>query len=274
MPPAPPTALEADTGLVALRPIDPGDYAPLRRLELSLTLGPRWRHRGATPSPEAFAQTLWSGVLAQYLVDVGRGGQPLGLVTAYGADLQSGTAWLAFARFPGTGHPAAFAIGARRFVDHLFATWPLRKLYAEVLAPNLAAFEGVTDRVFVAEGCHRDHAFLDGSYVDQHLYALWREQWQAATARWSDSVPADRSAIPSLRRFVAVVADALDRPLTDDDADAPLDELALDSLDWVILADVLGRWALDDDAALAALEELVTLRGLHRWLVDQVGPTA
>ena len=80
---------------VHLRPVEPTDYAALRRFELDLTLGPRWRHRGATPSPEAFVQALWSGVLALYLVESSHRREPVGLVSAYGHDLQSGFAWLA-----------------------------------------------------------------------------------------------------------------------------------------------------------------------------------
>ena len=111
---------------VWLRPIERADYDPLCRYELSLTLGPRWRHRGTTPSPEALVQSLWSGVLVQYLVQTSLRPEPAGLVTCYGADLQSGTAWLAAARFDDHLHPAAFTAGASQFVDHLFATWPLR----------------------------------------------------------------------------------------------------------------------------------------------------
>ena len=255
----------AATPVVRLRPVEPGDYGPLRRLESDLTLGPRWRHRGATPSPEAFAQTLWSGVLAQYLVQSDVHPQPLGLVAAYGADLQSGTAWIAFARFPVDVHPALFVLGVRRFVDHLFATWPLRKLCAEVLDPNLAQFSSVIDRLFVQEGRHRDHAFVDGTYVDQHLFSLWREHWEAASATWG--AEADAS---SLARFLVGVNGALDRTPDELDPDAPLLDQVLDSLDWVVLADHLEQLGLDPDAVTDALLTYVTLRALHQWAVGEL----
>src|SRR4051795_5512553 len=91
--------LAAPEAAVHLRPVEPGDYLPLRRFELDLTLGPRWRHRGATPSPEAFAQALWSGVLTQYLVVANADDHVVGLVGAYQADLRAGTCFIGFARF-------------------------------------------------------------------------------------------------------------------------------------------------------------------------------
>src|SRR5260370_14095711 len=52
----------------ALQPIRPQDYDALRMIELSADLVPLWRHQGATPSPEQWAQGLWNSVLAQFLV--------------------------------------------------------------------------------------------------------------------------------------------------------------------------------------------------------------
>lgn len=268
MPPTDPAPRDpTDPPAVHLRPVEPGDYLPLRRYELDLTLGPRWRHRGSTPSPEAFAQSLWSGVLAQYLVHLDGTPEPLGLVTAYGVDLQSGTAWLALARFPSSAHPAAFLVGARRFVDHLFATWPLRKLCAEVLAPNRAPFGALLDRWFVDEGCHRGQAFLDGRYVDQHLVALWREQWAQAAPGWSVADRSEPEGHRSFAAFAAAVTEALARRADDLDPDLPLGDQDLDSLDWLVLADHLEQFGATEEAVLDALARHLTLRSLHRWAV-------
>lgn len=53
---------------VRLRPIERGDYENLYRSELAESLISRWRHRGATPSPDSWAQNLWLGVLSQFLI--------------------------------------------------------------------------------------------------------------------------------------------------------------------------------------------------------------
>lgn len=252
---------------VWLRPIERADYDPLCRYELSLTLGPRWRHRGTTPSPEALVQSLWSGVLVQYLVQTSLRPEPAGLVTCYGADLQSGTAWLAAARFDDHLHPAAFTAGASQFVDHLFATWPLRKLYAEVLEPNLAPMGRAVTDLFEREGVLRGHAYLDGTYVDQHLLALHRSAWIGRHGRLRAPRPAstDDGAVPSLDVFVLALAAALARTPEEVDLDAPLADQDLDSLDWLCVLEDLERWLPGE--VLAALDEAVTPRALHRLVV-------
>lgn len=265
--------------LVDLRPLESTDYGPLRRLELDLTLGPRWRHRGSTPSPEAFAQSLWQGVLAQFLVVRPGRPAPLGLVCAYGADLQSGTAWLAAARFPTEAHPATFGLGLRRFLQYLFDTWPLRKLYAEVLAPNLAPFERGATTLFREEGRLVDHAYLDGRYVDQHLLALQREAWEQGEAlRTTGLEVPGRSGLLSLHQLHLNLAADLARTPEDLDIDLPLADQGLDSLDWVLVADRLASAdaghgpgstdAEDLDDVIEVLGHHLTVRSLHRWLVD------
>lgn len=265
--PPPPTGSGETRDGVWLRPIDPADYGPLRRFELSLTLGPRWRHRGTTPSPEAQVQSLWSGVLAQYLVQTSLRPEPVGLVTAYGADLQSGTVWVAAARFDDALHPSAFVVGARRFVDHLFDTWPLRKLYAEVLQPNLAGLGRAAFDLFEPEGRLRQHAYVSGTYVDQHLLALHRATWEARRGIEGVALGTGErlDEVRSLTSFLARVEALLVRDPGSLEPDLPLLDQGLDSLDWLVLADALEPLAPTAEL-VDGLEQHVTARALHRWL--------
>jgi aryl carrier-like protein len=253
---------------IHLRPVEPADYPALRRFELDLTLGPRWRHRGATPSPEAFVQTLWNGALAVCLVQGGHRPDPLGLVSAYGHDLQSGFAWVAAARFDPDDHPTPFLLGLQLFTDHLFATWPLRKLYAEVLAPNLAPFASAAGGLFAEEGVLRAHAYVDGGYVDQHLLALTRESWVRARARWGHVPPERAAGPPPLDALVAELLEVLDRGDAPLDVDLPLADQGLDSLHWLVIADHLEQCGSDPDLVTQALLDHVTLRAVHRRLVE------
>lgn len=266
-PPTHADGADAPDGGVWLRPIEPADYGPLRRYELSLTLGPRWRHRGTTPSPEAMVQSLWSGVLAQYLVQTSLRPEPVGLVTAYGADLQSGTVWVAGARFDDQLHPSAFVLGARRFIDHLFDTWPLRKLYAEVLEPNLAGVGRGAFDLFETEGVLREHAYVGGTYVHQHLLALRRATWETVRATRANLVGAGEQPgeVPSLATFLAGIEHLLVREPGTLDPDLPLVDQGLDSLDWLVLADSLEHLA-PAATLVDGLEQHVTARSLHRWL--------
>lgn len=252
---------------VHLRPVEPTDYPALRRFELDLTLGPRWRHRGATPSPEAFVQALWSGVLALYLVESSHRREPVGLVSAYGHDLQSGFAWLAAARFDLSDHPAPFLLGLRAFVDHLFATWPLRKLYAEVLAPNLVPFASAATTLFDQEGILRDHAFVDGRHVDQHLLSLTRPRWDEERQRWAGT-PTALGITPSVGDLARDLAELLQREGDPLDVDLPLADQGLDSLDWLIVADHLEHLSPTSETIEEALLDHVTLRAVHRHLLE------
>ncbi len=162
---------------MSLRPIRAADYEMIRLAELSDDLGVRWRHRGATPSPEAFAQRLWAGVLAQYLVVAHHDQHVVGLVSGYNADLASGTCWVGFARFDDAEHSPLLVEGVVLLVDHLFAHWPFRKLYGETIGFNLASLRNPLSRLLVEEGRLRQHIFAGGTHWDLHYLALYRPTW-------------------------------------------------------------------------------------------------
>ena len=168
---------------ITLRPVRHVDYDAIRSAELSDELGVRWRHRGATPSPEAFAQALWAGVLVQYLVIDNDDHRLLGLVSAYNADLQSGTCHLGFARFDPTDHSPGVIEGVLLVADHLFSHWTFRKLYGETLEFNLANLGGVLGPLLTEEGRLREHAFAGGRYWDLVHLALYREVWETHRSR-------------------------------------------------------------------------------------------
>jgi RimJ/RimL family protein N-acetyltransferase len=164
---------------ISLRPVRPVDYDAIRAAELSDGLGVRWRHAGATPSPEGFAHTLWAGVLVQYLVVANDDQRLIGLVSAYNADLRSGTCTVGFARFDPADRSPGLIEGAILLADHLFNHWPFRKLYGETLEFNLSSFQALLGPLLVEEGRLRDHAFVGGRHWDLLYLALYRETWEA-----------------------------------------------------------------------------------------------
>lgn len=177
-----------------LVPIRAQDHEWLRVQELGDQLGVRWRLRGATPSPERWAQGLWQGVLAQHLVVRHDRGEVVGLVCAYDVDLQDGTCSIGFARL-GDDRGPAFAEGIMLLVDHLFATWPLRKLCGESAEFNLTTFTSGLDSLLVEEGRRRAHRYAGGRHWDVVLLALWRDRWLEARSRLlpgpDDTTPGD-----------------------------------------------------------------------------------
>lgn len=69
------------------------------------------------------------------------------------------------------------------FVDHLFRSWPLRKIYAELLAHHLKDVASGIDRIFVREGVLGAHEYVDGMWVDVHILSLFRDRWNQNAPR-------------------------------------------------------------------------------------------
>jgi len=181
---------------VQLRPLGGRDYEALRLMELSDELGARWRLHGGTPDPDSFLQSASAGVIAQFLVvprsAVGTqaGAEaPMGIVTSYGANFQSGYAYIAAAKFARSVPSSMFIEGVAVFIEYVFACWAFRKLYAEVDEFNLPQFASVLESLFREEGRLREHTFLADRYWDRHILALYRSSWSTEVR-------------PSLMRFL------------------------------------------------------------------------
>lgn len=159
-----------------LRPLLPTDYDHLYLAELTGELG-MFRHQGRTPPPESYPQSLWAAVLCQYIIGSVDDLAPIGLVTAYKADYRNGHAYLAGMSFKHARNTTASAEGFEMFVEHLFSAFPFRKIYAEVLEPNLTQFDSLVGDLFVEEGRLRDFLFIGGRYVDMLTLTLNREAW-------------------------------------------------------------------------------------------------
>jgi RimJ/RimL family protein N-acetyltransferase len=157
--------------------IEPSDYPRLYEIEFASEGSEFYRHRGAAVAPDVYAATLWAGVLSQWKVCALEKGGTIGLVAAYGADLRNGHAHIA----------GIIADPWRRrgwvleawvlFISYLFATFPLVKLYADVLEPNLATSGRMVERVGRLEGILRGHELHGDQRIDQYLFAIYRDDW-------------------------------------------------------------------------------------------------
>ena len=113
---------------VSLRPIGFDDYEALRMAEFT-SLGPGWRFSGTTPSPQTFMERIWQGVTVQLLCVRESDGEYLGWFQSYNTEPDQGITWLAAANFGGSS--SGFGLGMFLFLDYLFDTFPLRKVYIE-----------------------------------------------------------------------------------------------------------------------------------------------
>lgn len=136
-------------------------------------LASTWAFQGGSVSPDAFDGWLWSDVLAQFVV-INSTDEPLGLVRGYGADLLMGTAFVATIMDTRPAPRGAGIDVTATFVDYLFATFPLRKLYFETTEDTMAPFGSAVGSVLVEEARIREHTYRSGRYVDLFILSMTR----------------------------------------------------------------------------------------------------
>lgn len=180
---------------VRLEAIMPADIGALYELELSEGVIGRWRFRGATPSPEQHARSLWDMVLATMIVRGKGRGDRVGLVTAYKASLANGYAYLGVAAWPEYEQSGLAIEGLAVFIDYCFRTWNFRKLHVDTLEFNRLQYASFLDAFFIEEGRIRDAEFFDGAFWDRVILTLDRDRWmdvRATVMSWAGD--------PGLRR--------------------------------------------------------------------------
>jgi RimJ/RimL family protein N-acetyltransferase len=161
-----------------LRQIEPGDYPFLRSLASLPENLVCWRERGVTRRPEEFVDQLWGGTIAQFVVARKAGGQPIGLVSAFGADMRNRHAHLGVLFDPNAQRGSGWRMeSVALFLGYLFDVFEFHKLYAEVLDFNLGRFASGLGRYFTEEGCLVDHEYLYGRRWDLHVLAIHRDQF-------------------------------------------------------------------------------------------------
>lgn len=227
---------------VRIRPVDPSDIPYLYRLATDGETGDRWRYRGATPDPKAFAAQLYDGVLAQFIVERTVDGRPIGMVCAYNANHRDGFVYLAGvseASLQGTGLGPE---GLLLLADHVFANWSFRKIYFESAAFNYEQFASGADVYFREEARLKDHTFYQGRYWDLVIGSLTREGLQRVreVRDLRRLQTAGDDTLPDIAHFCITVADALglDRDIVRPESRL-VEDLGVDSLGALILQDLI-----------------------------------
>jgi acyl carrier protein/RimJ/RimL family protein N-acetyltransferase len=287
---------------VYLKPITPSDYPFLQMLELAGELAPRWRHRGATPNPDQWAQTLWAGVLAQFMVVGVTTNKPIGRVVIYQPNFQDRYAYFAALRFEPSDRSPVMMLGISLFLRYVFTYWDFDKLYMEVPEYNLPQFASGLGRFFEIEGRLRGHFRVGGRSWDQLILALYRDTAAQQGARLrldrgqrsviapepgdagpvagvTSAVPDPKSNTVTWEEFVAEVAGIAEVPAADvQSGSRVLEDLALDSLALaelgVVLVDRYDTWSLSRELETRSWEN-VTVRDLYNeYLTGAPSPSS
>jgi hypothetical protein len=158
-----------------LVPVHPVHYATLYEIAILESVSFRWRYRGNVPTYEQFVQSLTGGgALCQFAVVPLDGTSVEGLVVAYNASFHDSTAFVAILSTPGVGSGIVEAMFV--FVDYLLTFWPLRKLYFEMPAFNLAQFESaVRLGILTEEARLRDYHYYQDRYWDKVILSVNRD---------------------------------------------------------------------------------------------------
>ena len=104
------------------------------------------------------------------------GDRPVGVVTAYDQSIH-GTCYVALLAAPEILETGLILEGAALFIEHLFAQWDLRQVYAETLAMPGAYLGSLGGRYWEIAGRLIEHSYVEGSYRDLLLLRLTRERW-------------------------------------------------------------------------------------------------
>lgn len=168
---------------VELRAVTPSMYPSLYDAMMQADSLGSWRMSGAAVPYEDFANSLVSGVFAQFAVVQTDSLRVLGLVQGISASFRHGTCGLGVFSTREGKIGARTVIGALLFIEYLFSEFPMRKIYAESTAPAFAGFSSGVGRLFEVEGRLRAHEWHDGEYQDSIIAALTREVWQRSATR-------------------------------------------------------------------------------------------
>lgn len=162
---------------VRLRPLDPSDYGQLFWIEQDPTLPMGLRRFTDSIPPEQFGDAIWADTTCQFAIVSTADATLVGTVALSGVDLRLGFGRVRIVVRPDlldAGWPME-ALGM--FLDHVFVTYPLRKLYLEVAESVYGLFSGGADQVFFVEGQLVQHLWCDGGWQDLIMMAFHREHW-------------------------------------------------------------------------------------------------
>lgn len=168
--------------LEPLRPDDPSVMGDLYQAALDPGSAYRWRFRGATPSPQEFSALLFDGVHCQYVARHPLSHALLGLVVAYDYQPEPGHVKVGFLRSGDAALGGLMIEAMFLFVDHLFRTFPLRKVYSEVPDYNLDLVAGLPPGLLTREAHLPEHVSRGDQRVGLTVFATHRAAFEDLAA--------------------------------------------------------------------------------------------
>jgi RimJ/RimL family protein N-acetyltransferase len=164
---------------ISLRPVVDADLPFLFQLLGDPTRVHLWLRARPAYDEAGFKQT-WSAwtagmIGAKFIIE--SAGRPIGLAFDYDRTLDdSWTRVTALVQEEHSGRGSG-VIGGFLFMDWLFQTLPLRKMYHEVFGYNESVIRMWRKVGLIEEGVFKGDRYWNGAYWDLHVFALYREAW-------------------------------------------------------------------------------------------------
>ncbi len=165
---------------ISLRPFNENtDFEWYYRLSTSLDSLLRWRFYGSPPTREQFAQLINVSVHCQFVAEIKNGNSNIdpriGVVVSYNYDNVNNVTYLGVITNQKK-RPLGIVISTI-FIEYLFNTWPLRKIYLEMPEFNVTNIKSGIDRFFVEESRLKNHFYSLNKYHDYLTFAIYKEDF-------------------------------------------------------------------------------------------------
>jgi hypothetical protein len=162
-----------------MRPILHADYEQLYFAALEPSNAYRWRYRGRTPSMDEFVGGLSAGSLAEFVFARSDSNQLGAYCVAYEHDANAGHCAFAVQRLNfDRSFDTCVIESVGLFLNYLFETFALRKVFAHIPEYNFPSF-GLLPDVFAREGERSDYYWHGGRFWSEITISTTREDWAA-----------------------------------------------------------------------------------------------
>jgi len=153
------------------------DFEQLYFAALEPVNGFRWRYRGRTPSMEEFIQGLSVGSLSEYVFVRSDTNQLGAYCVAYEHDANAGHCAFAVQRLNfDTAFDTCVIESVGLFLNYLFETFSLRKVFAHIPEYNFPSFGLLLD-VFEREGERAEYHWYGGRHWSEVTISTGRQDW-------------------------------------------------------------------------------------------------
>jgi hypothetical protein len=163
---------------VFMRPYMPQDEATLYFASMEPSNSFRWRFRGQTVSVHEFSSAISAGVLCHYVFCSTASSELVCYAAAYNYDANAAHCTIAVQRLGfDQDHETVVVEALGLFLNYLFETFSIRKVFADIPEYNIDRF-GIVQQLVDVEGKRADYYWHAGRYWSELTVSISRDNWE------------------------------------------------------------------------------------------------